>query len=127
MQPRCFDTERAARGVTCPSFGQGSGECNTSQLPDRQQTRAVGLAIRVLYLFPTRPGLAADRGVTGLRQAAETLWANVTITRFHGSAGVDPSVSTDRPSRDCSTPNDTACVGVGLVFRAVQRLNRDGH
>ncbi len=129
LQPHYFDIERAARGETAESYGQGTYEYNQSHLPVRQQTKVVGHAVRAMYMYSAMADLAAELGDDGLKQACETLWKDVTTTRMYVTGGFGPSASNEGFTRDYDLPNDTAyaetCASVAMVFWAARMLNLD--
>ena len=128
-QPHYFDAERAARGEAAEGFGQGTYEYNQSHLPVRQQTKVVGHAVRAMYMYSAMADLAAELGDAGLKQACETLWADVTTTRMYVTGGFGPSARNEGFTRDYDLPNDTAyaetCASVAMVFWAARMLNLD--
>jgi DUF1680 family protein len=128
-KPHYFDIEREARGEPVESYGQGTYEYNQSHMPVRQQTKVVGHAVRAMYMYTAMADLAAEHGDTGLKQACETLWADVTRTRMYVTGGFGPSASNEGFTKDYDLPNDTAyaetCASVAMVFWAARMLNLD--
>ncbi|MBC7478952.1 MAG: glycoside hydrolase family 127 protein [Pseudorhodobacter sp.] len=128
-RPHYFDIEREARGEAADSYGQGTYEYNQSHLPVRSQTKVVGHAVRAMYMYTAMADLAAELGDEGLKNACETLWADVTTTRMYVTGGFGPSASNEGFTRDYDLPNDTAyaetCASVAMVFWAARMLNLD--
>lgn len=126
-QPHYFDAERDARGEAPGSFVQGTYEYSQSHMPVRQQTKVVGHAVRAMYMYSAMADLAAEHDDSGLRQACETLWNDVTRTRMYVTGGFGPSAANEGFTRDYDLPNDTAyaetCASVAFVFWAARMLN----
>ena len=128
-RPHYFDIEREARGEPVESYGQGTYEYNQSHMPVRQQTKVIGHAVRAMYMYTAMADLAAEHDDAGLKQACETLWADVTRTRMYVTGGFGPSALNEGFTKDYDLPNDTAyaetCASVAMVFWAARLMNLD--
>ncbi|WP_163543167.1 glycoside hydrolase family 127 protein [Occultella kanbiaonis] len=130
-QPHYFDLEHDRRG-TPGFFGEmfpqregrrrEFGEYNQSHAPVREQTEAVGHAVRAMYLYCAMADLAAETGDEGLRAACERLWTHLTTRRMYVTGGIGDSRHNEGFTRDHALPNETAyaetCAAIGLVFWA---------
>ena len=114
----------------------GGTDDNQDRLPFRQQTQAVGHAVRANYLYAGVADVVAETGDTSLLDTLQTLWTNVvtrkmSITGGCGALydGASPDGSPDQASinrvhqaygRDYQLPNATAhnetCASVGNVL-----------
>jgi DUF1680 family protein len=125
--PHYFDVEALARGEDPGKYWFHTHEYSQSHKPVRQQDKAVGHAVRALYLYSAMADLAADLGDDALKKACEALWRDVTDKRMYVTAGVGPSASNEGFTRDYDLPNDTAyaetCASVALIFFAQRMLN----
>jgi len=97
-----------------------------SHAPVRQQTEAVGHAVRAVYLYTAMADLARRTQDLELRATCEVLWKNVTRRRMYVTGGIGSTHSGEAFTFDFDLPNDTAyaetCASVGLVFFAQRML-----
>jgi len=125
--PHYFDVEALARGEDPGKYWFRTHEYSQSHEPVREQDKAVGHAVRALYLYSGMADLAADLGDDALKKACEALWRDVTAKRMYVTAGVGPSASNEGFTKDYDLPNDTAyaetCASVALIFFAQRMLN----
>ncbi|WP_100407316.1 glycoside hydrolase family 127 protein [Bacillus solitudinis] len=128
--PNYFRVEAEKRGDTEPFWWNDDLGYHQAHLPVRQQTKAVGHAVRAVYMYTAMADLAAETGDPALIDACETLWNNVTRQQMYITAGIGPSEFGEAFSFDYDLPNDTAytetCASIGLVFWAnrMQRLQK---
>ncbi|WP_158816483.1 glycoside hydrolase family 127 protein [Methylocapsa sp. S129] len=129
QNPQYFDVEALARGDDPKKYWFSTHEYSQSHKPVREQDKAVGHAVRALYLYAAMADLASDLGDESLKKACESLWRDVTTKRMYVTAGVGPSASNEGFTRDYDLPNDTAyaetCASVALIFWAQRMLNID--
>ncbi|ROR97234.1 hypothetical protein EDD28_1831 [Salana multivorans] len=133
-EPFYFDAETERRGdegyfasyfPDRPRQVQRFREYNQSHAPVREQSDAVGHAVRAMYLYCAMADLAAETGDDGLRAACERLWTSVTERKMYltGGIGADPSI--EGFAGDHELPNESSynetCASVGLVMWA-QRM-----
>ncbi|GCE09709.1 glycoside hydrolase family 127 protein [Dictyobacter aurantiacus] len=135
-QPYYFEQEAQERG-TPGFFGTifperdqeqaKSREYNQSHLPVREQTEAVGHAVRAMYLYCAMADLAREVGDESLAQACERLWQHLTTKRMYLTGGIGSSLSNEGFTSDYDLPNEAAyaetCAAVGLVFWAHRMLH----
>lgn len=139
-EPHYFDLEQGRRG-TPGFFGEMFPqrehrrreffEYNQSHAPVREQTEAVGHAVRAMYLYCAMADLAAETGDEGLRAACERLWTHLTTRRMYVTGGIGDSRHNEGFTRDHALPNETAyaetCAAIGLVFWARRMASLTGH
>src|SRR5690606_27132399 len=96
-RPHYFDAERERRG-TEGYFGDWAADrprrtewyrrYNQSHLPVREQTEAVGHAVRAMYLYSAMADLALELDDETLRTACERLWDDVVSTKLYITGGI---------------------------------------
>lgn len=138
-EPHYFDLEQQRRG-TPGYFGSIFPqrdrrrtqflEYNQSHAPVREQTEAVGHAVRAMYLYSAMADVAAETGDDTLWQATERLWQHLTGKRMYVTAGIGDSRHNEGFSHDYVLPNDSAyaetCAAIGLVFWARRMATYSG-
>jgi len=128
-QPHYFDAEAIARGDDPKRYWFKTYEYSQSHRPVRQQDKAVGHAVRAMYLYAAMADLAGEHGDAALRQACEALWTDLTARKMYVTGGLGPSASNEGFTEDYDLPNDTAyaetCASVALIFFAQRMLNLD--
>ena len=138
-EPYYFDEEWEKRGKTGFWNGGGPEEApgasklyNQTHLPVREQDRAVGHAVRAVYLYTAMAGVAAETGDEGLLAACRRLWADVAGRQMYITGGIGSTHSGEAFTFDYDLPNDTVyaetCASVGLVRFSEQmlRMESDG-
>jgi DUF1680 family protein len=94
--------------------------------PVRQQTEAIGHAVRALYMYSAMIDIAVETGDTELIQVCERLWDNVTKRQMYITGGVGSSAFGEAFTFDYDLPNSTAyaetCASIALVFFAWRML-----
>ncbi|MFM9276930.1 glycoside hydrolase family 127 protein [Paenibacillus jiagnxiensis] len=107
------------------NFGLGF-EYQQAHKPVREQTEAVGHAVRAMYLYIAMADLAAVTGDASLLQACETLWEDVTNHKMYITGGIGSAVNGEAFTSGYDLPNDSmyceTCASVGLVFWANRML-----
>ena len=125
--PHYFDIEAVARGEDPKDFWAKTYEYNQSHKPVREQDKAVGHAVRAMYMYSAMADLAAELDDGRLKRACEMLWNDVTSKRMYVTAGLGPSATNEGFTTDYDLPNDTAyaetCASVALIFWAQRMLN----
>ena len=127
-QPHLFTQESEARGDNPPRLGPF--DSNQAHLPVREQTEAVGHAVRAMYLYSGMADVAAERGDDELMAACHRLWDSATLRRMYVTGGVGSAHAGERFTTDYDLPNATAyaetCAAIGLVFFAHRMLLAEG-
>lgn len=97
--------------------------------PLREQSDAVGHAVRAVYLYTGMADLASQTDDKELRSACERLWNSITERRMYVTGGIGSTVIGEAFSVDYDLPGDTAyaetCASIGLMFFASRMLEID--
>lgn len=111
-----------------PLFKDGY-EYNQAHVPVRSQTKAVGHAVRAMYMYSAMADLAVETSDKALANACKMLWENVTESQMYITGGIGSDEFKESFSFDYDLPSDRAyaetCASVGLVFWARRMLNID--
>lgn len=94
--------------------------------PVREQTEAVGHAVRAVYLYSGMADVARTTGDESLLAACETIWKNITEQQMYVTGGIGQTSQGEAFTFSYDLPNDTAysetCAAIGLVFFARRML-----
>ena len=110
------------RGVTYRPEGEGvmAPEYAQQHLPVREQTKAVGHAVRATYLYSGMADVSALTGDSTLRPALDSIWHNIVDTRMHITGGLGAIRGIEGFGPEYLLPNKEAyletCAAVGNVF-----------
>ncbi|MCG2659500.1 MAG: glycoside hydrolase family 127 protein, partial [Kiritimatiellae bacterium] len=133
-RPHYYAIEARARGEDIKKWAkdwksweqEGVYEQLQAHRPVLKQNKAVGHAVRALYLYSGMADVAAETGDSALREACKRLWRNVTKQRMYITGGVGSSHSGERFTFDYDLPNESAyaetCANIALVFFAQRML-----
>ncbi len=120
QQPHYYDLEARARGEDPADFWAKTYEYNQSHLPVRQQDKAVGHAVRAVYLYCAVADLAYETGSTELRRVCDRLYESVVQRQMYVTGSIGPGRHNEGFTRDYDLPNDTAyaetCAAIGLFL-----------
>jgi len=86
-QPQCCDARARARGEDPAEFRAKTREHNQSHLPVRGQTKVVGHAVRVVFIYRAMADLAVETSDGALKRACETLWDDIASKRTWVTGG----------------------------------------
>lgn len=129
QQPAYFDEEARARGEDPADFWAKTYEYCQSHLPVREQEKAVGHAVRAMYLYSAMADLAQELGDSSLFEVCERLWQHLTSTRLYLTGGLGSSADNEGLTLDCDLPNRAAyaetCAAIGLVLWSHRMLQLD--
>ena len=99
---------------------------NQSHLPVREQTYAVGHAVRAVYLYTSMALLAAETKDAELVSACKTLWDDIVNGKMYVTGGIGSTCIGEAFTSPYDLPNDQAytetCAGIGLAFFAQAML-----
>lgn len=88
--------------------------------PVRMQRKAVGHAVRAVYLYTGMADAALETGDESLAEACRTLWNNITQCRMYVTGAIGSAYEGEAFTKDHHLPNDTAyaetCAAIGLIF-----------
>lgn len=94
--------------------------------PVREQSEAVGHAVRAVYLYSGMADVARLTGDEAMYEACERLWNNTTGEKLYITGGIGGTHMGEAFSFGYDLPNDTAysetCAAIGLVFFARRML-----
>ena len=100
-----------------------------AHMPVRQQTEAVGHAVRAVYLYSGMADMALKSGDNKLKSACQKLWDSIVNTKLYITGGIGATHLGESFSFPYDLPNDTAysetCAAIGLVFFARRMLCLD--
>lgn len=122
------------RGVTYVPDGKGtmSPEYAQQHAPVRQQDKAVGHAVRAVYLYSGMSDVGTLTGDTTLSPALDKIWGNIVDTRMHITGGLGAIHGIEGFGPEYDLPNKEAynetCAAVGNVFfnHRMFLLEKDG-
>lgn len=91
-----------------------------SHCPVRDMDKAVGHAVRAVYLYTAMADLASETDDSKLFNACKKLWDSITQRQMYITGGIGSTVNGEAFSADYDLPNDTAyaetCASIGLMF-----------
>lgn len=97
-----------------------------AHLPVREQTEAVGHAVRAVYLYSGMADVARLTGDESLFDACGRLWDNIVNKKMYITGAIGATHMGEAFSFEYDLPNDTAyaetCASIGLVFFARRML-----
>ncbi|MCM1309256.1 MAG: glycoside hydrolase family 127 protein [Butyrivibrio sp.] len=101
-------------------------EYNQSHAPVREQTKAVGHAVRAVYLYAGMAEAALESGDTTLADACKRLWDSITGCRMYITGAIGSAYEGEAFTEDYHLPNSSAygetCAAIGLIFFAGRML-----
>jgi DUF1680 family protein len=129
-QPHYFDIEARARGDDPARYYFKTYAHVQAHAPVREQTEAVGHAVRATYLYSAMADLARETGDVSLLQACERLWQHLTTRRLYVTGAIGSSSGNEGFTEDFDLPDETAyaetCAAIGLVFWSHRMLMLTG-
>jgi len=129
-QPHYYDLEARERGDDPAKFWAKNYEYCQAHAPIREQTQAVGHAVRAMYLFSAVADLADDYDDPALLTACEHIWDAMVTRRMYLTGGIGPSHSNEGFTRDYDLPDESAyaetCAAIGLVLWSGRMLQFNG-
>lgn len=129
QDPHFFEKEAKKRDWAV--WGGNPSEVDYMQCgkPVREQTDAVGHAVRAVYLYTGMADLAAETGDIELFEACRRLWNSITKKQMYITGGIGSTVIGEAFSADYDLPSDTAyaetCAAIGLMFFASAMLKNE--
>ncbi|MCK4600320.1 glycoside hydrolase family 127 protein, partial [Candidatus Bipolaricaulota bacterium] len=127
-EPHYYDLEAKERGDETSGRPYDKAY-SQAHLPVREQTNAVGHAVRAMYLYSGMADMAAETNDETLVTACKRLWNNLTKRQMYITGGIGSAVQGEAFTFDYDLPNDTAytetCAAIGLVFWAHRMLMLD--
>ena len=97
-----------------------------AHLPVREQTEAVGHAVRAVYLYSGMADVARLKNDQAMYDACKRLWNNIVKEKLYVTGGIGGTHLGEAFSFPYDLPNDTAysetCAAIGLAFFARRML-----
>lgn len=130
-QPHFYDIEEGERGE---AGHRGYYEnyvyaYTQAHKPVREQDKAVGHAVRAVYLYSGMADVAMETGDASLAQACRTLWRDMTQRQMYVTGGIGSQEYGEDFTFAYDLPNDTmyaeTCASIGLVFFAHRMLQME--
>jgi len=127
-KPLYFELEAEARGKVdhFRMWDHMGASYFQSHLPVREQAKAVGHAVRAVYLYSGMADVALETDDRELFEACKTLWNNITSRQMYVTGAIGSMEFGEAFSFDYDLPNDTVyaetCAAIGLVFFAQRML-----
>jgi len=126
-QPHFFEREAAKRGYdSLAPWVDPHYQYHQAHLPVREQDKAVGHAVRAMYMYTAMAQLASLTKDQSIAEACRKLWDNVTQRQMYITGGIGSQECGESFTFDFDLPNDTSytetCASIGLVFWAHSML-----
>jgi DUF1680 family protein len=124
-----FWLDKRGRHEDRVSFPRYAGEYSTDHMPLKQQTEAVGHAVRAALCYF---GMAEYVNLTGDAQykaAAKRIWRNIVGRKMHITGGIGAIHSEEKFGNEYQLPNDAyleTCASVALLFFAKAMFENEG-
>lgn len=129
VNPHFYEEEAAKRDWTVWGNNASNYDYAQNGKPVREQTDAVGHAVRAVYLYTGMADLAATTGDKELLAACKRLWESITKRQMYITGGIGSTVHGEAFSVDYDLPPDTAycetCASIGLIFFAEKMLETE--
>lgn len=129
QDPHYYEKEAEKRNWTVWNANPSDTSYMQFHKPVREQSDAVGHAVRAVYLYTGMAELAAQTGDKELFNACERLWESITKRQMYITGGIGSTVIGEAFSVDYDLPPDTAyaetCAAIGLMFFASAMLKSD--
>ena len=108
---------------------EGDREYRQCDRPLREIEKAVGHAVRAVYLYAGMADLASETEDEELMAACKRVWKNIVNSKMYVTGGIGSTVLGEAFTVDYDLPPDTAyaetCASVGLMFFASRMLEKE--
>lgn len=115
-----FENESKERGWFVWNPKPPSKEYGQNHLPVREQDKAVGHAVRAVYLYTGMAHVGKVKEDKTLVDACKVLWNNMVNARMYITGAIGSAYEGEAFTKDYHLPNDTAyaetCASIGLIF-----------
>ncbi len=132
QEPNYFFEEWEKRGKTRhwdPAGGKPNLEYCQAHKPVREQTEAIGHAVRAVYMYTGMAKVAQHTKDESLLKACKTLWKNIVQKQLYITGGIGQTSLGEAFTFDYDLPNDTVyaetCASIGLIFFAKAMLDQE--
>jgi DUF1680 family protein len=128
--PNCFALEEKRRGRSDAEVQrEGRYAYYQAHMPVRDQTAAVGHAVRAAYLYTGMAMAALRTGDEPLMAACRRLWSDIVGRQLYVTGAIGQSSHGEAFTFGYDLPNDTVygetCAAIGLVFFARAMLDSE--
>ncbi len=130
QKPYYFDIEAIKRGEDPKKWYAWDTENYSifqAHLPVREQTEAVGHAVRAAYLYSGMMDLAFETNDNSLVKACERLWENIITKKMYITGGIGSSHNGEKFTSIYDLPNEEAycetCASIGLMLFSHRMLH----
>jgi DUF1680 family protein len=128
-KPSFYDREKKARKETAHWTDALGMEYFQAHAPVREQKKAVGHAVRAMYMYCGMADVAAETGDKTLVKSLKTLWRNTVDRRMYVTGAIGSTDNGEAFTHDYDLPNETSyaetCASIGLIFWAQRMLRLD--
>lgn len=128
-KPYFYDIESEKRGGIHhwpDSWMIKNKEYSQAHKPICEQDKAVGHAVRFVYMCTGMAHLASKTGNHEMYEASKRLWNNMVLKNMYITGGIGSQSHGEAFSMDYDLPNDTVyaetCASIGLIFFAQRML-----
>lgn len=126
--------EVSVRGLADRQYRRTSTQFDTrycqDHLPVREQSEAVGHAVRAMYLYSGMADVAYETGEEAMKEALDRLHDSVALRRMYVTGGIGPAEYNEGFTDDYDLPNKTAyqetCASIGLMMWNQRMLKMTG-
>lgn len=129
VDPHYYEKEKERRDWTVWGNNPVDHDYQQNGKPVREQSDAVGHAVRAVYLYTGMADLAAETDDRELFAACRRLWESIVNKRMYITGGIGSTVHGEAFSVDYDLPSDTAysetCAAIGLMFFASKMLENE--
>ncbi len=124
--PNVFAQEREYVDWVVWGADANDTEYSQNHAPVKQQSDAVGHAVRAVYLYTGIAALAQTTDDTELRDMCDRVWESISQRRMYITGGIGSTAIGEAFTKDYDLPNDTVyaetCASAGLTFFAKKML-----
>jgi len=128
-EPHFYDLEFKKRGGIHhwqDAWMINNKEYSQAHKPVTEQDKAVGHAVRFVYMCTGMAHLAAETGNREMFEASKRLWNNMVSKNMYITGGIGSQGHGEAFTTDYDLPNDTVyaetCASIGLIFFAQRML-----
>jgi uncharacterized protein len=128
-RPHFYDQEAEKRGHTNhwgSPFMINDKAYSQAHKPIQEQDKAVGHAVRFVYMCTGMAHLAAETGDREMYESCKRLWDNMVSKQMYITGGIGSQSHGEAFTYDYDLPNDTVyaetCASIGMIFFAQRML-----
>lgn len=129
VDPAFYEKEAKKRSWSVWNSDPWDNDYRQSSKPVRQQSEAVGHAVRAVYLYTAMADLASETGDKALLAACRRLWEDIVQKKMYITGGIGSTVQGEAFTVAYDLPPDTAysetCAAIGLLFFGSRMLENE--